>query len=708
MRLEQLTLTNFKRHAQLELIFAPGLNLLVGPNYAGKSSALQAVLMALFGVTCVPGGLSVAVRDGAKSGSLRVGCRFKHLKNSYTLERTHKGATLLEDETTIARGHTAVNERIVELLGQDGKTFQRLHTLRQGEAAELLGLSGTELTALVERLLGLDLIDRVLRRGRDKVQFLQGQLEGLERPTPEMMAELTDQWEAQRREVGVLQAQWEAASQKENALSQAFETADRDCKAAMAQQLDFQRYTSEKASLEVERKRLLDRLEVIQDSQKDFESTDLKALTQALESCRRQWLENESAQREAKALEQELEHLRRLGSEAYKAYQAMELPPPPAAQLLEVAQAGLEQASSTHIEALQRFQAARYAYKHGICQACKRPFEGEETMAVLEEKFEKARAEETVAGQRLEQARTRVQELERIQVQSHQSRLDKGRLRERLNECNERWATLKARYREIPERLDFKQRKALQVKIESLEQQSQTLTRFQAESRVLTERFEQVDTQLKALTPVEPIDTEPLEQEVSMLSAQLGEAREARHAAHLALSAATSQADQLQSQLERYRSAQAKAGKIGEQLDTFQQLLKLLRTHREQFLDTAWQKIYALAGQFVAQVTGGDVSAIEPRKQGLVYIENDRPRPLSAASGAQRDLLGLALKLALSNCLGGSSCLLLDEPTGAMENDLAVSLMLALRAENRQVLAVTHRLYDTTVADAAFEFTREN
>ena len=51
--LTTLILTNFQKHAHLTHTFKPGLTLVTGPNWSGKTTILRAVLYALFGTSAV-------------------------------------------------------------------------------------------------------------------------------------------------------------------------------------------------------------------------------------------------------------------------------------------------------------------------------------------------------------------------------------------------------------------------------------------------------------------------------------------------------------------------------------------------------------------------------------------------------------------------------------------------------------------------------
>jgi exonuclease SbcC len=70
MHLRKLTLDNFKSHSHTVAEFAPGTNAICGKNYAGKTTLVQAIGLALF--DCSPGTQSHFIRDGANAATLSV------------------------------------------------------------------------------------------------------------------------------------------------------------------------------------------------------------------------------------------------------------------------------------------------------------------------------------------------------------------------------------------------------------------------------------------------------------------------------------------------------------------------------------------------------------------------------------------------------------------------------------------------------------
>ena len=99
---------NFKRHENITIDFSEALTVIRGANYRGKSSLLQGIFFALFGMKAVPGGSEVVTRKGSKKKAV-VTLTFEDGTDEYTLVRTPTSANLVSTNGgTIAAGGTAV------------------------------------------------------------------------------------------------------------------------------------------------------------------------------------------------------------------------------------------------------------------------------------------------------------------------------------------------------------------------------------------------------------------------------------------------------------------------------------------------------------------------------------------------------------------------------------------------------------------------
>jgi len=91
MHIERVRLENFKGYAFAEIPLEPGVTAILGLNGAGKSSILEAIKYALFGLR--PGTASELLREGTKSGSIEINLRLG--EHVYFVERRFnaKGTT---------------------------------------------------------------------------------------------------------------------------------------------------------------------------------------------------------------------------------------------------------------------------------------------------------------------------------------------------------------------------------------------------------------------------------------------------------------------------------------------------------------------------------------------------------------------------------------------------------------------------------------
>ena len=166
--LTSLKLTNFQKHADLEIAFSDGLNLVVGKNWAGKTTVQRAILYALFGTSAVPVKAGNLVRLSESAMEVQLDFRLGRL---YTVRRGTKGAVLFEDSRTdpIASGQTAVTCKIEELIGKSAKDFVSFNVARQFEAANILTLGSAKLSAYMEDLCNVRLVDDAVQWLRTKI-----------------------------------------------------------------------------------------------------------------------------------------------------------------------------------------------------------------------------------------------------------------------------------------------------------------------------------------------------------------------------------------------------------------------------------------------------------------------------------------------------------------------------------------------------------
>ncbi len=141
----------------------PGQNYVFGQNWQGKSSVVDAIGFALFGVDLFPKKMAgTAVKAdhlmNERSTSGRVDLTFELDGAEYALTRhlLNRHVELKKNRESIASGIRTVNEKLVSLLGIDAKLFQNIFFSDQDELRKSLDFSPEERRVFIERLLGVE------------------------------------------------------------------------------------------------------------------------------------------------------------------------------------------------------------------------------------------------------------------------------------------------------------------------------------------------------------------------------------------------------------------------------------------------------------------------------------------------------------------------------------------------------------------------
>jgi DNA repair exonuclease SbcCD ATPase subunit len=184
--IKSLRLDNFRSFNQAQLDFVPGQNYIFGQNWQGKSSVVDAIGFALFGVDIFPkkvAGTAVSsdhlVNEGSKHGSVEL--RFEHDGCEYSLHRSLPGrrVSLKKADQEVAVGIRTVAEKLVSLLGVDVKLFQNIFFSDQDELRKSLDFSPEERRVFIERLLGVEEWKQRIESFRATRRSLEGFLEDL-------------------------------------------------------------------------------------------------------------------------------------------------------------------------------------------------------------------------------------------------------------------------------------------------------------------------------------------------------------------------------------------------------------------------------------------------------------------------------------------------------------------------------------------------
>src|SRR5438094_2103747 len=200
MQLLRLRLVNFRQHADTDLEFGPGITGIIGPNGSGKTSILEAIAWALYGVQAVRGDKDSIRRLGAKGrAGVEVDLEFRLGAHEYRVKRGLSTAVLHQDGQVIANSLKAVTDKLERTLGMTHDEFFNTYFTGQKELAVMAALGKTERAAFLSRVLGYERLREAQERVREVRNAVAAEVRGLEAGLPDDAALVAERRAAEER-----------------------------------------------------------------------------------------------------------------------------------------------------------------------------------------------------------------------------------------------------------------------------------------------------------------------------------------------------------------------------------------------------------------------------------------------------------------------------------------------------------------------------
>ncbi|MDD1679074.1 MAG: SMC family ATPase, partial [Methanomicrobiales archaeon] len=164
MLLERLTLKNFKRFRDQEIRFSDGIIGIVGNNGTGKSSIVEGILFALYGLsgTGIKGDFIVSSFAEPRE-RCEVRLDFQVRGREFTVRRSfRKGSTtqheawLNREEKLLAQGVSEVDREVTRILGMNATDLKNTIFAGQKDLVSLLESRPGERREWFSRVLGID------------------------------------------------------------------------------------------------------------------------------------------------------------------------------------------------------------------------------------------------------------------------------------------------------------------------------------------------------------------------------------------------------------------------------------------------------------------------------------------------------------------------------------------------------------------------
>src|SRR5215210_1829333 len=189
MRIDRVRLVNFRQHENTEIEFGPGLTGIVGPNEAGKTTILEAIAWAMYGMPAARGNRETLRRRGAPPRArVEVEVEFSLGAHHYRIVRSLNQAELYQDgdPAPVAYSLGAVTERITRLLGMTRDEFFNTYFTGQKELAVMAAMSAPERAQFLSRVLGYERLRAAQDRLKEKRSALRARLDGLRAGLPDL------------------------------------------------------------------------------------------------------------------------------------------------------------------------------------------------------------------------------------------------------------------------------------------------------------------------------------------------------------------------------------------------------------------------------------------------------------------------------------------------------------------------------------------
>jgi DNA repair exonuclease SbcCD ATPase subunit len=717
MTIHSIDLNNFRKHRHFTTLFGEGLTACTGPNYAGKSTLLKAVMFALFGVSATGHKAErIPTRGTTDSTSVVLDIEIP-IHGRVRIVRTLKGAKVFSmDDTLLANGTTPTVKLIEEAYGMAASDLQMLMYSKQGQSQAMLEFGATILQQTVERLAKSDLVDKVLGLVGKDVTSMEGQLTGL--GEVEDLGKLHDDVDRYQRLVGSDNALLTEATESLRAMQEA----ETDFRGRYEQ---TQMLTNKLEQLNYAISARSDRVKALNVSIQETTATleglegfepDLaeRANTEAanIEALQKTWLNQKQTLDQAQKLRARIDSL----TEKHEQLRQIKEVSDTVAGKLGDAEGVLAQMNeeSTRLglacdAAKILVGAAREAVDKSVCHECQRPFNEEERLAAIKRQEEAVDAYDALYRQWSD-----------LQTPLHAQKAEVASLRKAYNPAAEQllkdaeqqmfvaWTDFAAimrgysieklaevaanskdavdqahiRWADLSERV--KTQTILQTRLRDLEQRvTEELTaRHEHEAELAALPTAEDVTKLRLLLDQSVQQIRGLQDRQSTLQTQVA-------GNQIRLAAA-------EKALERAEKAEASRKCLTIEVDLRKRLQVWLRKSRAELMVELWDNMLAYASHLISTTTDGlpdgRLTQVFREEGELFVVEDGYKMAVSELSGFQRSLVGLAIRIAMSRTFYGEDhFLLLDEPTSDANDESAARIAGMLQGLGSQVIYVTHR-----------------
>ena len=698
----ELHLQNFRKHRDSLIQFSPGLSVVRAPNEGGKTSALEAVCYALFGVRALRSSLEDTVTHGEPVGSLKVTLSFSYEGRKYFVYRAKSGAEMVSDGVRVT-GQTEVTANVCALLKVDAAAAAKLMLSGQSDVRGALESGTKATTELIERLAEFDQIDNLIELMQAKLTL--GSPAVAEAALARAQETLVSAQElAKAPDLSALERAVASAAANEVVSNVNLQHAQTAETAAQESHAEARVKAEARASLERSLNRATDRVREFKSQIEELSAVAAPVNAEKRVAELRQRVDTAGQQKELFALyTQAQQFFEPSGVESLESTEE-ELTASISKATDEVAAGNIRDAQLAGDLKLLNAQLT-----HGTCSFCGKDFSGVPEVALKNKEVSDSidlkaqEREQNLATLRDWQEVLGV--LSRVKAESRPALKFLAANPDNVEQANEgmlppvlRWKgavpnatgiNVSILHNEINELL------ALQKAYDNAQAKLETV-RSMLETEQANEQYTR--DQLSACPEV----TVPQE-ELTAARADVKRAAEAVKAGiehhHQAKQALKDAKDGHSRALKSLEDAQEVVRQRSAEIDALvfnNKLLKRVREARPIIADRLWNLVLRAVSNYFSEIRGTK-SRVTKDSEGFKVDDH----PVATLSGSTLDALGLAIRVALVRTfLPSAPFLILDEPAAAMDEDRTHNMLGFLASVGfQQILLVTHEDVSESVAD---------
>jgi DNA repair exonuclease SbcCD ATPase subunit len=717
--INKIELSNFKKHDHLIVDLEEGLTSITGENAAGKTSVLKGVLFALFGAAAA--GAKDHLWKWGTDGNKSVGLAMTLPDyGNVVITRTPTSAKVThEDNRILASGNTAVTKFLEDALGMAAKDLRTLCYSPQGETQGILTMGPTALQQKVEGLAHMDTVDSVLGMISGDVSRLTGRLEGIH--------EVQDMVGI-KRQVADLEQSLEYLGNELHSARQTEHLAQTQVDEASANhQTGLNLYNSREKGIAIIRriqddiahtegalKQVNERFDAIQVKSGEAEPR-LEIVEQLLTE-----LVTERANLDAliKSYTRVVEETAQLKNQVkvtyaqYHAHQQAQEAVDALAPQLAAASADWDTAVSIADTCKQKAATLHTMMHKAICPTCKRTMDDVD-VAALEGQLLEASTALNEATAAMNTATAIRQKLE-MQNKAAMSQLNPGAvalLKDQQSRLVELEKTPIVDISALEDQMrnnqqDYNYLRAEQMSLsKSVATEKELVHQLHTYSIRLQELKLALEKNNAQLLQLPEVNLEVLKGRVLDAQNHRDAIIEFRQNLLLRINQAEAELKSLKSTLIQAEAAVAEQRQLQGEKSAAEDLQSFLRKNRTRLASDIWDGLLNYSSALISNTTSGTLSDLSRTNSGdFMLKENGRDIPVTEASGAQRSIVGVSLRAALTKIFFGDNLfLLLDEPTSDASDETAAAIAGMLSSLNMKVVTVSHRTGDVVNAGNVVE-----